>query len=320
MALTPVGAPYTRSPDYISREYIDVWYEGAAYTKIALRTVHPKTIVRVMVDGVELVEDGNGKALSKTSDKDGYWLVQIRKEVLSQEGFSIELIKNPQYYPLTRSNTSFFGKLLDRVISLFVKEVSAQQSIRIGDPVDPTPTTSMSGKTVIKFEPILDYVEGFSYDDSNKVVPNAKVNVRLTANNKIFYTTTSDDSGFFAIYPKNLPPYEFYLEVVDPATGKTSKQTTSEFVEMNRSYLDSEKVNLIKATKYNQKVVDPVTGKLNIIDKNYNPEPQNKQEVTTNSSAKAGFNLTTLIIAGVIILLVVVTTGLAFYIKKSKSV
>jgi len=206
------------------------------------------------------------------------------------------------------------------VISLFVKGVSAQQSIKINDPVDPTPTTSMSGKTVIKFEPILDYVEGFSYDDSSQVVPKAKVNVRITANNKIFYSTTADDSGFFTIYPKNLPPYEFYLEVVDPATGKALKQTTSEFVEINRSYLETEKIDLIKGTKYSQKVVDPVTGELNKIDKNYNPEPQNNQEATTNSSAKAGFNPATLLIVGVIILLVVVTVGLAFYIKKSKSV
>lgn len=322
VALTPVGVPYTRSPDYISREYIDVWYDGAAYTKIALRTVHPKTIVKVMVNGVELIEDGDGRALPKTSDKEGYWLALIKKEVLSQEGFSVELIKNPQYYPLTRSNTSFIGQLVDRVLSLFSKKVSAQQSIKINDPVDPTPTTAMTGKTIIKFEPILDYVEGFSYDDSSQVVPKAKVNVRITGNNKVFYTTTTDDSGFFTIYPKNLPPFEFYLEVVNPVTGKALKQTTSEFVEINRSYLEAEKLDLIKGTNHGQKVVNPVTGKLNKIDKNYNPPAQNDQAKTANSNSglsKTSFNPTTLIIAGVIILLVVVTVGLAFYIKKSRS-
>lgn len=322
VGLKPIGTPYSRSPDYISREYIDVWWEGAAFTKIALRTVHPKTIVKVMVNGFELTEDGEGRPLPKTSDKEGYWLALIKKEVLSQEGFTVELIKNPQYYPLARSNTSFFGKLLDKVISLFVKGVSAQQSIRI-NPVEPTTKPLSSGTTVIKFEPILDYVEGFSYDDSNKIVPNAKVNVKIRANNKIFYTTTADDSGFFTIYPKNLPPYEFYLEVVDPTTGKILKQTTSEFVEINQSYLKAEKIDLLKGTKYSQKVVDPVTGELNKIDKNYVPPTQDSRVTDVNTkdaSSKAPINPTILIIASVIVLLIVVTVGLALYIKKSKSV
>lgn len=315
VALKPIGTPYTRSPEYIgSIEYLDVWFEGESYTKIALRTVHPKTIVKVMVNGIQITEDGNGKALPKTSDKEGYWLALIKKEVLSQEGFSIELIKNPQYYPLTRSNTSFFGKLLDRVISLFVKGVSAQQSIKISDPVDPTPTTS-NGTKVIKFEPILEYIEGFSYDDGNKVVPKAKVNVKLKMNNKIYYSTTTDDTGFFTMYPKNLPPYEFYLEFINPETGKIIVQTTSEFVDKNQTYLDSEKIDLMKVTKLGQKIIDPVTGKLNVIDKNYVPPQKNNQ-----ASKATPFDPAVLVIVLVISLLVIVTLGLVFYIKKSKSV
>ncbi|MEK7597800.1 MAG: hypothetical protein AAB441_04115 [Patescibacteria group bacterium] len=309
VALTPNGTPYTRSPDYISREYIDVWFEGESYTKIALRTVHPKTIVKVMVDGVQLVNDGAGRPLPKTSDKEGYWLALIRKEVLSQEGFSVELIKNPQYYPLAKIN-NYFSQLIDKLSSFFIKKVSAQQSIRIDDPVDSI--------KIIKFDPILEYIEGFSYDDNNQIIPKAKVNVKLKVNDKIFSSTTTDDSGFFTLYPKDLPPYEFYLEIVNPETGKIIVQTTSEFVKKNQSYLDSEKIDLIQATKYNQKIIDPATGQLNKIDKNYNPLQQNNQSSTTASTKKT-FDLAVLIIILIISLLVIVTLGLIFYIKRLKS-
>lgn len=311
VALTPKGTPYTRSPDYISREYIDVWYEGETYTKIALRTVHPKTIVKVMVNDVEITEDGNGKALPKTSDKEGYWLALIKKESLSQNGFSIELIKNPQYYPLTQGNTGFIGQIMDKLVSLFVKNVSAQQSIKIDDQSGST--------TVIQFEPILEYIEGYSYDDANRVVPKARVNIKLKSNNKIYSTTITDDSGFFILYPKDLPPYEYYLEIVNPETKKVSVQTTSGFVKKNQAYLDSEKIDLMKVTKSEQKIINPTTGKLNVIDKNYVPPQKNDQASKAAVAKGTAFDPAVLVIVLVISLLVIVTLGLVFYIKRSKS-
>ena len=308
--LKPKGVPYSRSPDYISREYKDVWFEGESFTKIALRTVHPRTIVKVIVNGVELTEDGAGRLLPKTSDKEGYWLALIKKEVLSQDGFNIELIKNPKYYPLAKNN-SYFTQLTNRLVSLFARNVSAQQSIKINSnsPAD-------SKKTIIKFEPILDYIEGYAYDSEKKVIPKAKVNVKLKMNDKIYYSTTADDSGFFTIYPKNLPPYEIYLEFISPETKKITIQTTSEFVKKNQSYLDSEKIDLIQATKQNQKIINPDTGKLNNIVKDNNPLQQNNQ---TSTSTKSPFNPAVLIIILTISLLVIVTVGLVWYIKKSKS-
>jgi len=309
VVLEPIGAPYSRSPDYISREYIDVLFKGELYTKIALRTVHPKTIVKVMVDGVELTEDGAGRALPKTSDKEGYWLVLIKKEVFSQTGFSIELIKNPQYYPLAKNN-NYFSQLIDKLASLFFKKVSAQQSIKID-----SGSSTDNKKTIIKFEPILEYIEGFSYDNNNKIIPRAKVNIKLKMNDKIYSSTTTDDSGFFTMYPKNLPPYEFYLEIINPETKKVAVQTTGEFVKKNQAYLDSEKINLIQATKQDQKIINPTIGELNNIVNNNN-QPTNQP--TTSTSTKTAFNPTILIIISVIALLVIVALGLVLYIKKSQ--
>jgi hypothetical protein len=306
--LKPKGLPYSRAPDYISREYVDVWFEGESFTKIALRTIHPRTIIKVMVDGVELTEDGAGRPLTKTSDKEGYWLALIKKEALSQKGFNIELIKNPKYYPLAKnsgSSNNYLTQLTDKIISLFFKKVSAQQSVKIDDG-----TPSDSKKTVIKFEPILDYIEGYAYDSEKKVIPKAKVNVKLKMNDKIYYSTFADDSGFFTIYPRNLPPYEVYLEFINPETKKTTIQTTSEFVKVNQPYLDSEKINLMQATKQNQKIINPETGKLNEIVKDNNKMP---------TSTKNIFSPVTLMIILIISLLIIITVGLVLYMRKVRS-
>ncbi|TRZ52055.1 hypothetical protein D4R99_03415 [bacterium] len=322
VALQPIGVPYTRSPDYISKEYLDIWFNGETYTKIALRTIHPLTIVKVMVGGVELTQDGAGNPLPKTSDKEGYWLALIRKSVFSQDGFNIELIKNPQYYPLAKTNNNFFGKVMNKLFSLFIHKVSAQQSIKINDYVTPTVSTSNGSTKEIKFEPIFNYVEGYSHDDTNKIIPKATVNVKLKMNDKIVSSTITDSSGFFTLYPKDLPPYEFYFEIIDPTTGKTSVQTTSEFVKNNQTYLNSEKINLMQGTKQGQPIIDPVTGKLNKIVKGNNPFEQNNQPsmaVPSKNSTNAAFNPAILITISIIVLLVIVTLGLVFYIKGSKS-
>lgn len=310
VALKPIGTPYSRSPDYISREYIDVWFEGDSYTKIALRTVHPKTIVKVMVDGVELTTDGAGRALPKTSDKEGYWLALIKKEVLSQEGFSIQLIKNPQYYPLARNN-SYLAQLIDKLFSILFKKVSAQQSIRIDD----SPNKKV---TVIKFEPILDYIEGFAYDSENKKILKAKIDVRLQMNKQVYFSTVADDTGFFAIFPKNLPPYEFYLEFTDPETQKIVIQTTSEFVKQNKDYIKSENLNLIQAAKNSQPIIDPATDLFNEKSSVKNPV-SNKTVSSPVKTATSLFNPTLMIILVIIFLLSGITIGLVLYIRRSKN-
>ena len=309
VALKPVGTPYSRSPDYISREYLDVWYEGDSYTKIALRTVHSKTIVKVMVDGVELTEDGAGRPLPKTSDKEGYWLALIKKEVLAQEGFNIELIKNPQYYPFAKNN-SYFSQLINKIFSLFIKRVSAQQSIKIDDPV--------SNTKIIKFEPILDYIEGFAYDSENRKMPKAKIDVRLQMNKQIYFSTVADDTGFFTIYPRNLPPYEFYLEFTDPETQKTVIQKTSEFVKQNKEHIKSENLNLIQAAKNSQPIIDPATDLFNEKSSIKNPA-SNKTVSSPAKTATSLFNPALMIILVIIFLLSGITIGLVLYIRSRNS-
>lgn len=306
IALMPNGTPLTREPDYIYKEYTDVSINGESYTKISLRTIHPMTKVTMMVDGLQLTEDGTGELLSEYSDKEGIWLAVVKKELTSQNGFSIILSKDPKYYPLSTEPVS---KALDWLMSLLARKVSAQQSIEINDDVTPE-----ANKKVIEFSPILDYVEGFAYGEDGNPIVNAKVNVMLEMNKKIYFSTVADSTGFFAILPKNLPPFEFYLEYVDPVTQKSHTQTTAEFVKANSEYIDSEKMNLITATKYGQKIVNQETGEINEIVKD-----ERLMITPTLPPQKEPVNISLLVTMFIVLLLIAGVAVTIFYMKKQQS-
>src|SRR3989339_1758482 len=118
--------------------------------------------------------------------------------------------------------------LLDKVMSFFVNKVNAQASIRIEEPIaTPKP---------VGFNPILSYIEGYAYDKTGAIIPNAKIAVKLKANKEIFYQTTADENGFFMIYLNHLPFFEYYFDITAP-NGITVTQTTTEFKNLNQDYL-----------------------------------------------------------------------------------
>ena len=166
---------------------------------------------------------------------------------------------------------------------------------------------------MVKFEPILDYIEGFAYDSENKIIPKTKIDVRLEMNKQIYFSTVADDTGFFNIFPKNLPPYEFYLEFTDPETQKIVTQKTSEFVRQNKEYIKSKDLNLIQTTKDNQNE-DPLF-KNPVNDKQVSDKSVSNPAKTSTSL----FNPAIMIILIIITLLSGVTIGLVLYIRRSKN-
>lgn len=311
--LKPVGAPLVRPVELVFQNQILVWQNGEQYVKIELRATHPLTLVKVFSDGVQVTDDGNGNALATTTDKDGYWLGVIKKNMLSQNGYSVELDKNPNYYMTAsiKNNNSFaFSNIISKLLSLISGSVQAQQTIEINSP---TKAPQDKNATVISFDPILSYIEGYAYDNNTgKIIAKAKVNVVLKMNDKTFYTTNADDSGFFTIYQDNLPPLEYYLQFVDPETGVKVTQTTTKFVAANKSYLTSQKINLAQATKNNQPVVNPATGKLNNIVK-VTPEAA-KDQTTNNTKTLLDINLIMIVV--ILAVLIIASLGIIVYIKK----
>lgn len=305
----PKSTPYHRDPETIFKKQNIIWNFGEEYLKIEFRVSHPRTKIMANLEDGWVCE----QTKSNYTDKDGFCLILVKTNQVPVEGVNIEYVLDQKYYPTASSSP--FGRLLDAVLSLFTGKVNAQQSIKINDTTaaEETPETlNISGD---RFEPILRHVEGYAYDENDEPIAGAKINVRLM-NKSIFYSTTADDQGFFTIYKNNLPPFEFELQFIDPKTGQEIVKTASEFVRSNESYLKTERINLMAGTKYDQPIVDPKTGKLNQIDKNYQP-PQPTSEAT-QTTGKSAFNSGIFLIAFILLVLFASVIGVAFYIKKTR--
>lgn len=243
-----------------------------------------------------LVEEDTGKIIDKcvNANNIGSFTIAVPKSQVPQKRVAIKLNKvnlnNPDLYNANQK----------------------KEDLNVGSIVI---TDKTKEKTYV-FEPILSHVEGYVYGKNNQKIPGADVIVKLSMNNQIFYQTKADDSGFFTIFNKNLPYLEYYLEFVNPKTQEKITKTTSEFVFSNQSYLESEKINLMQATKQNKEIINPATGKLNNIVKDGNPSKLNNQIQT---STKYPINSVIIMIILIIFLLVIVTIGLIFYIKKVRS-
>lgn len=205
------------------------------------------------------------------------------------------------------------NKLTQEYLLVIPKKIDLTQPIIKSNNIDLS-RIDFKDPNLVGYEPILNYVEGYIYDDIGKPMPKAKITVKLKDDNAIFYKTTADDTGFFAIYGKDLPFPEYYFEIDDEKSGQPKIVTTSKFVEMNKSYLDSEYLDLIGSTKKNQPIIDPTTGQLNRIDKNIkNINP--KRDIS--NSIKSMINSKLIFILLILALLIPITIGMFLHIKRS---
>ncbi len=219
------------------------------------------------------------------ADKYGNFIINIEKNKVAQEYLYIIAEKVNLTLPIIKSNNIDVSKI------------------------------NFQDKSLTGYEPILNYVEGYAYDDSGKPMPKAKITVKLKDGNTVFYTTTADDAGFFTIYGKNLPFPEYYFEIGDGKGGAPKVMTTSKFVEINKSYLEGEKLNLMNSTKNNQPIINPATGQLNEIEKNIN-KPNSKEAIS--NTIKNIVNSKFIFVLLILILLIPITIGMVLYIKKNK--
>jgi len=111
-------------------------------------------------------------------------------------------------------------------------------------------------KLAYSFIPMLPYIEGNAYDKNGQTAALATVNVKLQSSDSVYYQTTSDKNGYFTISPKNLPIFNYYLEVVPAGLGSTDKvvYSVSGFIEKNKEYLEKNKINLMTMTKNGQPI------------------------------------------------------------------
>lgn len=166
--------------------------------------------------------------------------------------------------------------------------------------------------TTINFNPIPTYLEGYAYDTTGKVIPNATVGVYLTFSNIPYYETKADQTGYFKIISGNLPDMAYDLRYTT-TDGKIVEKTTTDFIAQNQKYLTSNKVNLNVFKNQQGKTItkESVTpAKTNISEKPV-------KTTTTNQTAnKTNIVLIIGILAFFVITIVVI---LGIYLLKRKS-
>jgi len=232
-----------------------------------------------------------------------------------------ELINNAQFEKSNLKNLNYNNKqtLINKFKNFFskaIKNVFAQQNDIINIEINPT----------------LPHLEGFVYDNKEKILPNTKIGVYLTFSNIPYYTTTTDEKGYFKIPSTRLPnePYEIRYQTKDKETIKLS---TSKFFKQNAPYLVKNKINLNQIVDEKGKVITPTKisptktkteiERISIYPSSYNPRSQSSVSSNSqNPSSSLTNNKSNLVLLTVLILLILIITVFAllfFYYQKNKS-
>jgi len=272
------------------------------------RVSHPFTKVTLYKKSI----DENGQ---ETSEVFGSYL----SNHLGQFNFSIPLsslkenesITDAQFEKSDLTNLNFNKQsLMEKIKSLLTKifkKVSAQQS----------------NVVTLKINPILPRLEGFAYDENRKVLPNTKVGIYLSFSNVPYYTTTTDEKGYFQIPSNKLPnePYEIRYQTENKETIKLS---TSKFLSQNASYLTKNKINLNQVVDEKRKVITPTkisptktTTSFNSYFPSHQSPTSTSQTPSSSSTGKTNVILLTILI--LLILIITVFALLFFYYQKNRS-
>lgn len=115
----------------------------------------------------------------------------------------------------------------------------------------------------VAIEPILNNLEGFAYNGTGNILPNASVNIFLTSSSKSFYHVQADGNGYFFVPSQLLPPLPFIIQITS-TNGIITILTPTQFASLNKKYSSERNINYLA----------------------YNPQPviQTSSETTVNNN------------------------------------
>lgn len=293
--LEPKGTPY-RATAVLLEAGGEVSLGGQ--TEYSGHVSHPLSLVQIVTESTE-------KKIAETSaDKFGNWKIILKNEEIPQDE---KLIPRITKVDLTKPTPTTEAKGIIRFfLSKLFKKIFAQ--------------TLQKAPKKISFSPILRYLEGYAYDESGNVIPNAIVKVKMKMSDATYYQTTTDKKGFFTIPPERLPIFEYYLEFQSPLQTKTIHQTTAEFVQKNKNYLFSNEINLMTATKKNQPIIEgsqKISPTQSSTISRVSPQTQETTKIQPSPSIKTS-KVNVLLVITLFILITFTGVGLIVFIFRSK--
>ncbi len=286
--------PYDGEPSTIAYK---IAREGMI-TKVDGKVSHPFTVVTFSQNGNLIVK--------VKTDRFGYFVAEFNNTNIDPDEDVSVLYTKADLKTIDFIQIVSKPNLLSNFFSILMPKVHAQSTIKI-----------TSSREAFKLSPIFPYIEGYAYDQNNKIQPSATVRIKLKMNNANIYETKTDNNGYFKILPKNTPIFPYYLEIV-PIGGGVVSYTPSEFAGQNKKYLSENKINLAEGTKDNKPIVlsspEPVQPGTNDI---------NRQDSKTSESRSAeekksvSSSILSLLLAIFIFFILIGAT--VFFIIKNKS-
>ncbi len=245
-----------------------------------------------------------------TTDNQGKFILKISQTNFENDEFFGDLV-------LEKSNlTSLtsFKNIIDKLLSFIFKKVKAQTVLA----------------SSYRFEPILNYIEGYAYDNQGNIIPNAKVSVVLNFSNSPSYTINADDRGYFKISSQYLPSMPYRL-VFTNSVGEKNEIKTSKFIAQNQKYLKESGINInnikiIKNDTNTTSITSSVTSSsskispsvINFNNKNKDLNNFNDNNQLIKNSNSQNFKFLSILLL-LIFLIILVALIIFLYIKKNKT-
>ena len=102
------------------------------------------------------------------------------------------------------------------------------------------------GVNEVSLYPQPNFLMGFIYDKNGELKPYSTVDIVIPKMNNRVYTSLRADSNAFIFVPHSLlPPLEYHLVAKSDDQTVLNEQSSFEFIEANRNFLNEEKINLL---------------------------------------------------------------------------
>jgi len=171
--------------------------------------------------------------------------------------------------------------------------------------------------TTITFDPIPIYLEGYAYDATGNILPNATVSIYLTYSNKPYFQTKADEKGYFKISSEYLPKVAYKIKYTTTA-GTTVATTTSQFINQNQQYLEEKSINLNTYKNSSGKELSKKDLKATINPTGFFKGTSGKTTTNTEKTEPKTNNSIMLIVIILIFLIIVTALAIGIYVMKKK--
>lgn len=179
------------------------------------------------------------------------------------------------------------------------------------------------GFDVRKYEPILSHIDGFAYDDTGMIVPFASIQIKQKMDDAVIYETVANEVGYFTVYSKDLPIFEYYITITSPNNKKQYVKSTSQFLAENADYIADNKLDLILAKKDGVVISEPTTEEVEEIASTNKKNQQSYVEETIENENRGPQTIAqvaqkNILLIGAIVILLFLGVGMAIYFLRSQ--